>query len=53
MPAAVAEPLRAYRDDTNALADTLERRADVDTLNAAIDKFNATKDGARDACRAY
>lgn len=53
VPAAVAEPLRAYRDDTNALADTLERRADVDTLNAAIDKFNATKDGARDACRAY
>ncbi|WP_040798223.1 hypothetical protein [Nocardia higoensis] len=53
VPAAVADRLRAYRDDTNALADTLERRADVDTLNAAIDKFNATKDSAREACLAY
>ncbi|MBH0776039.1 hypothetical protein [Nocardia bovistercoris] len=49
----VAQKLRAYRDDTNALAGTLERRADTDTLNAAIDKFNNTKNAARDSCRAY
>ncbi|WP_054816222.1 hypothetical protein [Nocardia arizonensis] len=49
----IAQKLHAYRDDTNALAGTLERRADVDTLNAAIDKFNATKNTARDSCRAF
>ncbi|MEV0298777.1 hypothetical protein [Nocardia sp. NPDC050710] len=49
----VAEKLRAYRDDTNELAVTLERRADIDTLNAAIDKFNNTKNAARDTCRDY
>lgn len=53
VPLAVAGPLRSYRDDTNALADTLERRAPTDTLNAAIDKFNATKNVAEDACKAY
>ncbi|MET8648550.1 hypothetical protein [Nocardia aurea] len=49
----VAEKLRAYRDDTNALAGTLEQRVDITTLNVAIDKFNATKNVARDTCRAY
>jgi hypothetical protein len=49
----VAGTLHSYRDDTNALADTLDRRAPTDTLNAAIDKFNATKNTAVDACKAY
>ncbi|HLS76418.1 MAG TPA: hypothetical protein VK083_06475 [Nocardia sp.] len=53
VPASVADPLRAYRDDTMSLADALERRVDTDTLNAAIDKFNATKDTAVAACLAY
>ncbi|MGV9819612.1 hypothetical protein [Nocardia xishanensis] len=53
VPPNVASTLRAYRDDTNALADLLERRVDVDTLNAAIDKFNATKNSAREACRGH
>ena len=53
VPLAVAGPLRSYRDDTNALADTLGRRAPTDTLNAAIDKFNATKNIAEDACKGH
>ncbi|WP_280492642.1 hypothetical protein [Nocardia asiatica] len=53
VPSAVANPLRAYRDDTNALADTLDRRADTDTLNAAIDRFNATKNTALTACEGH
>ncbi|MFX0575881.1 hypothetical protein [Nocardia nepalensis] len=53
VPLAVATPLRSYRDDTNALADTLDRRAPTDTLNAAIDKFNATKNIAEDACKGH
>ncbi|MFI2284229.1 hypothetical protein [Nocardia beijingensis] len=53
VPSVVATPLRAYRDDTNALADTLARRADTDTLNAAIDRFNATKNTALTACQGH
>ncbi|MBF6210736.1 hypothetical protein IU433_09445 [Nocardia puris] len=53
LPSDLSDKLTAYRDDTNALADTLEQRADVDTLNAAIDTFNDTKDALREACRAY
>ncbi|MEV6134842.1 hypothetical protein AB0L63_01980 [Nocardia sp. NPDC051990] len=53
VPLAVAGPLRSYRDDTNALADTLDRHAPTDTLNAAIDKFNATKNAAEDACKGH
>ncbi|WP_040782555.1 hypothetical protein [Nocardia pneumoniae] len=53
VPSAVADPLRAYRDDTTALADTLGRRADTDTLNAAIDRFNATKNAALTACQGH
>ncbi|WP_431964739.1 hypothetical protein [Nocardia sp. bgisy134] len=53
VPTEVANSLRAYRDDTNALADLLDRRVDVDTLNTAIDKFNATKNTAREACRSH
>ncbi|MBF6166718.1 hypothetical protein IU486_18455 [Streptomyces gardneri] len=53
VPSAVATPLRAYRDDTNALADTLDRRADTDTLNAVIDRFNATKNTALAACEGH
>ncbi|MGK8522197.1 hypothetical protein ACRS6B_11865 [Nocardia asteroides] len=53
VPSAVANPLRAYRDDTNALANTLDRRADTDTLNAAIDRFNATKNTALTACQGH
>ncbi|MFI9508940.1 hypothetical protein [Nocardia sp. NPDC052566] len=49
----VASALRTYRDDTNALADTLDRGANTDTLNAAIDKFNATKDAAISACQGH
>ncbi|MEU2106567.1 hypothetical protein [Nocardia sp. NPDC019255] len=53
VPSVVATPLRAYRDDTNALADTLARRADTDTLNAAIDRFNTTKNTALTACQGH
>ncbi|MEV4126105.1 hypothetical protein [Nocardia sp. NPDC049707] len=53
VPLAVAGPLRSYRDDTNALADTLDRHAPTDTLNAAVDKFNATKNIAEDACKGH
>ncbi|MEV6322552.1 hypothetical protein AB0M45_15360 [Nocardia sp. NPDC051787] len=53
VPSTVADPLRAYRDDTTALADTLDRRADTDTLNAAIDRFNATKNTALTACQSH
>ncbi|WP_040869757.1 hypothetical protein [Nocardia exalbida] len=53
VPSVVADPLRAYRDDTNALADTLARRADTDTLNAVIDRFNATKNTALTACQGH
>ncbi|MGN2635988.1 hypothetical protein ACWEKT_09725 [Nocardia takedensis] len=49
----IAQKLHAYRDDTNALADTLERRPDIETLNASIDRFNNTKNLARDGCRAF
>ncbi|MEV6429299.1 hypothetical protein [Nocardia sp. NPDC051463] len=49
----VAGPLRAYRDDTNGLADTLAQRAPTDTLNAAIDRFNATKDAAIAVCKGH
>ncbi|WP_227996694.1 hypothetical protein [Nocardia australiensis] len=49
----IATPLRAYRDDTNGLADTLAQRAPTDTLNTAIDKFNATKDVALAACQGH
>lgn len=51
--ATLAEPLRAYRDNTNTLADTLERRAPTDELNAVIDTFNASKDTAIDVCKPY
>ncbi|WP_431956780.1 hypothetical protein [Nocardia lijiangensis] len=53
LPPDLASTLRTYRDDTNALADLLERRVDVDTLNDAIDKFNATKNTVREACRSH
>jgi hypothetical protein len=49
----VAGPLRDYRDDTNGLADTLAKRAPTDSLNAAVDKFNSTKDKALDVCQDY
>lgn len=50
VPSSLATSLRKYRDDANALADTLARRAEIDPLNAAIDTFNATKDSTFDAC---
>jgi hypothetical protein len=53
VPSNIATPLRNYRDDTNALADTLAQRAPTDTLNAGIDKFNATKDAALQACTSH
>lgn len=53
VPAHIADVLHAYRDDTNALADALARRADTDALNAGIDKFNATKDTALAACAGH
>ncbi|GAA5042758.1 hypothetical protein [Nocardia callitridis] len=53
VPSNVADPLHAYRDDSNALADTLGSRADTDTLNVAVDKFNATKDTALNACKGH
>ncbi|MET8777664.1 hypothetical protein ABZV58_21890 [Nocardia sp. NPDC004654] len=53
VPPDVASSLRSYRDDTNNLADLLERRVDVDTLNDAIDQFNGTKNAAREVCRAH
>ncbi|MFI7002749.1 hypothetical protein [Nocardia sp. NPDC050175] len=53
VPSNIADVLRAYRDDSNALADTLARRADTDTLNTTIDKFNATKDTALAACAGH
>ncbi|TQM30606.1 hypothetical protein [Nocardia bhagyanarayanae] len=53
VPPDVASSLRSYRDDTNNLADLLERRVDVDTLNDAIDQFNETKNAAREVCRAH
>ncbi|GAD82656.1 hypothetical protein [Nocardia asteroides] len=49
----LATPLRAYRDNTNTLADTLERRAPTDELNGVIDTFNAAKDTAIDVCKPY
>ncbi|MFF0545453.1 hypothetical protein ACWEVD_26800 [Nocardia thailandica] len=51
--AEVATALKAYRDDTNVLADTLERRAGTDELNGVIDKFNTTKDHAIEVCRPH
>ncbi|KAF0848634.1 hypothetical protein [Nocardia caishijiensis] len=51
--AALAEPLRTYRDKTNLLADTLERRAATDELNGVIDQFNTAKDAAIEVCRPY
>lgn len=50
---ALSEPLRAYRDNTNTLADTLERRAPTDELNGVIDTFNAAKDTAIGVCEPY
>ncbi|GAB2643751.1 hypothetical protein [Nocardia goodfellowii] len=52
LPSRIADPLRVYRDDSNVVADNVERRVDVDTLNASVDKFNASKNTARDACLA-
>lgn len=51
--AEIAGPLRSYRDNTNTLADTLDRRAPTDELNGVIDTFNATKDEAIEICRPY
>ncbi|MFF2084689.1 hypothetical protein ACFVVM_12985 [Nocardia sp. NPDC058176] len=51
--AEVAEPLRTYRDNTNTLADTLDRRAPTDELNGVIDVFNGAKDEAIEICRSY
>ncbi|WP_327110084.1 hypothetical protein OHB12_19875 [Nocardia sp. NBC_01730] len=53
VPSAIAYPLGAYRDDTNALADTLAREPDTDTLNAVIAEFNAAKDDALTACSTH
>lgn len=50
---ALATPLRAYRDNTNTLADTLERRAPTDELNGVIDTFNEAKDTAIEVCKPY
>ncbi|MEV0245078.1 hypothetical protein AB0H76_00665 [Nocardia sp. NPDC050712] len=52
LPARIADPLKTYRDDSNVVADNVDRRVDVDTLNASVDKFNASKNAARDACLA-
>ncbi|MFB8281746.1 hypothetical protein [Nocardia colli] len=53
VPSNIADVLHAYRDDSNALADTVARRADTDTLNGTIDKFNATKNTALAACAGH
>jgi len=53
VPSDITAPLRDYRDDTNGLADTLAQRAPTDTLNTSIDKFNATKDAALQACTGH
>ncbi|MFC9893729.1 hypothetical protein ACFVMC_08555 [Nocardia sp. NPDC127579] len=52
LPSRIADPLRVYRDDANTVADNVDRRVGVDTLNASVDKFNASKNTARDACLA-
>ncbi|MEU8896458.1 hypothetical protein [Nocardia sp. NPDC048505] len=52
LPPRIADPLRTYRDDSNTVADNVERRVNVDALNASVDKFNASKNTARDACLA-
>ncbi|MFB7876169.1 MULTISPECIES: PH domain-containing protein [unclassified Nocardia] len=46
-------PLGIYRDQTNTLADTLDRRAPTDELNGVIDTFNASKDDAIEVCQPY
>ncbi|MFE3543576.1 hypothetical protein ACFXK0_11435 [Nocardia sp. NPDC059177] len=46
-------PLADYRDKTNTLADTLDRRAPTDELNDVIDTFNASKDTAIEVCKLY
>ncbi|GAA5088940.1 hypothetical protein [Nocardia iowensis] len=53
VPSNIADVLHTYRDDSRVLADTLARRADTDTLNATIDRFNATKDTALSACAGH
>ncbi|RJO75852.1 hypothetical protein D5S18_13855 [Nocardia panacis] len=53
VPPDVSGALQTYRDDISALADTLAHRADTDTLNGAIDKFNGTKDRTLAACRPH
>lgn len=53
VPGAVTTALRDYISDSTALADMLERNAPTDEMNTLIDKFNATKDSAVDACDDY
>ncbi|WP_194815447.1 hypothetical protein [Nocardia sp. XZ_19_385] len=52
LPPRIADPLRGYRDESNTVADNVDRKVDVDTLNASVDRFNASKNTARDACMA-
>lgn len=51
--ASVADPLRSYRDDSNNLADAVERQVAVDELNAIVDRFNKAKGDADAACKGH
>lgn len=53
VPNDVSLPLRSYRDNLRSLADLLDRNASVEEVNSEIDSFNADKDAAFDACRAF